>query len=359
MALGGVVRGLVGGAAVLVLGVGAPGAALAAPVVTVGCDASVEVTPGTTVALSALGATLASKVFTDSGSLSGVSDALRGAVCTAIVRVVAPVVSAVPPAPPGPAPSAVAPVAPPAPVPGGGAPGGGAPGGGVPGGGVPGGGAPLPVLAGSNPPSAGVSPPPPAAPAPAPGAGGGSGGGGNPVGETRAPGADPVPTAPGVVPSGSGPSATGPVGSGPVGSGPAASGPSSTGPASSGPASSGTPAAGTSGQATSATLRALGLLSPSGSRPPVFGDPTLLGFTVDGAAGPGGVLAGVATGRAAGSSVQALNSPLGTRPGLVVLVAVLALAATAGCTVRQWVLRAVPSLTPVPVVAVTRGAHRR
>lgn len=334
MALGGVVRGLVGGAAVLVLGVGAPGAALAAPVVTVGCDASVEVTPGTTVALSALGATLASKVFTDSGSLSGVSDALRGAVCTAIVRVVAPVVSAVPPAPTGPAPSAVAPVAPPAPVPGGGAP--------------------LPVLAGSNPPSAGVSPPPPAAPAPAPGAGGGSGGGGNPVGETRAPGADPVPTAPGVVPSGVGPSATGP-----VGSGPAASGPSSTGPASSGPASSGTPAAGTSGQATSATLRALGLLSPSGSRPPVFGDPTLLGFTVDGAVGPGGVLAGVATGRAAGSSVQALNSPLGTRPGLVVLVAVLALAATAGCTVRQWVLRAVPSLTPVPVVAVTRGAHRR
>lgn len=339
MALGGVVRGLVGGAAVLVLGVGAPGAALAAPVVTVGCDASVEVTPGTTVALSALGATLATKVFTDSGSLSGVSDALRGAVCTAIVRVVAPVVSAVPPAPTGPAPSAVAPVAPPAPVPGGGAPGGG----------VPGGGAPLPVLAGSNPPSAGVSPPPPAAPAPAPGAGGGSGGGGNPVGETRAPGADPVPTAPGVVPSGVGPSATGP-----VGSGPAASGPSSTG-----PASSGTPAAGTSGQATSATLRALGLLSPSGSRPPVFGDPTLLGFTVDGAVGPGGVLAGVATGRAAGSSVQALNSPLGTRPGLVVLVAVLALAATAGCTVRQWVLRAVPSLTPVPVVAVTRGAHRR
>lgn len=344
MALGGVVRGLVGGAAVLVLGVGAPGAALAAPVVTVGCDASVEVTPGTTVALSALGATLASKVFTDSGSLSGVSDALRGAVCTAIVRVVAPVVSAVPPAPTVPAPSAVAPVAPPAPVPGGGAPGGS-----VPGGSVPGGGAPLPVLAGSNPPSAGVSPPPPAAPAPAPGAGGGSGGGGNPVGETRAPGADPVPTAPGVVPSGVGPSATGP-----VGSGPAASGPSSTG-----PASSGTPAAGTSGQATSATLRALGLLSPSGSRPPVFGDPTLLGFTVDGAAGPGGVLAGVATGRAAGSSVQALNSPLGTRPGLVVLVAVLALAATAGCTVRQWVLRAVPSLTPVPVVAVTRGAHRR
>lgn len=339
MALGGVVRGLVGGAAVLVLGVGAPGAALAAPVVTVGCDASVEVTPGTTVALSALGATLATKVFTDSGSLSGVSDALRGAVCTAIVRVVAPVVSAVPPAPTGPAPSAVAPVAPPAPVPGGGAPGGS----------VPGGGAPLPVLAGSNPPSAGVSPPPPAAPAPAPGAGGGSGGGGNPVGETRAPGADPVPTAPGVVPSGVGPSATGP-----VGSGPAASGPSSTG-----PASSGTPAAGTSGQATSATLRALGLLSPSGSRPPVFGDPTLLGFTVDGAVGPGGVLAGVATGRAAGSSVQALNSPLGTRPGLVVLVAVLALAATAGCTVRQWVLRAVPSLTPVPVVAVTRGAHRR
>jgi hypothetical protein len=339
VALGGVVRGLVGGAAVLVLGVGAPGAALAAPVVTVGCDASVEVTPGTTVALSALGATLATKVFTDSGSLSGVSDALRGAVCTAIVRVVAPVVSAVPPAPTGPAPSAVAPVAPPAPVPGGGAPGGG----------VPGGGAPLPVLAGSNPPSAGVSPPPPAAPAPAPGAGGGSGGGGNPVGETRAPGADPVPTAPGVVPSGVGPSATGP-----VGSGPAASGPSSTG-----PASSGTPAAGTSGQATSATLRALGLLSPSGSRPPVFGDPTLLGFTVDGAVGPGGVLAGVATGRAAGSSVQALNSPLGTRPGLVVLVAVLALAATAGCTVRQWVLRAVPSLTPVPVVAVTRGAHRR
>lgn len=64
MALGGVVRGLVGGAAVLVLGVGAPGAALAAPVVTVGCDASVEVTPGTTVALSALGATLATKVFT-------------------------------------------------------------------------------------------------------------------------------------------------------------------------------------------------------------------------------------------------------------------------------------------------------
>ena len=344
MALGGVVRGLVGGAAVLVLGVGAPGAALAAPVVTVGCDASVEVTPGTTVALSALGATLATKVFTDSGSLSGVSDALRGAVCTAIVRVVAPVVSAVPPAPTGPAPSAVAPVAPPAPVPGGGAPGGG-----VPGGGVPGGGAPLPVLAGSNPPSAGVSPPPPAAPAPAPGAGGGSGGGGNPVGETRAPGADPVPTAPGVVPSGVGPSATGP-----VGSGPAASGPSSMG-----PASSGTPAAGTSGQATSATLRALGLLSPSGSRPPVFGDPTLLGFTVDGAVGPGGVLAGVATGRAAGSSVQALNSPLGTRPGLVVLVAVLALAATAGCTVRQWVLRAVPSLTPVPVVTVTRGAHRR
>jgi len=344
VALGGVVRGLVGGAAVLVLGVGAPGAALAAPVVTVGCDASVEVTPGTTVALSALGATLASKVFTDSGSLSGVSDALRGAVCTAIVRVVAPVVSAVPPAPTVPAPSAVAPVAPPAPVPGGGAPGGS-----VPGGSVPGGGAPLPVLAGSNPPSAGVSPPPPAAPAPAPGAGGGSGGGGNPVGETRAPGADPVPTAPGVVPSGVGPSATGP-----VGSGPAASGPSSTG-----PASSGTPAAGTSGQATSATLRALGLLSPSGSRPPVFGDPTLLGFTVDGAAGPGGVLAGVATGRAAGSSVQALNSPLGTRPGLVVLVAVLALAATAGCTVRQWVLRAVPSLTPVPVVAVTRGAHRR
>lgn len=339
MALGGVVRGLVGGAAVLVLGVGAPGAALAAPVVTVGCDASVEVTPGTTVALSALGATLASKVFTDSGSLSVVSDALRGAVCTAIVRVVAPVVSAVPPAPPGPAPSAVAPVAPPAPVPGGGAPGGG----------VPGGGAPLPVLAGSNPPSAGVRPPPPAAPAPAPGAGGGSGGGGNPVGETRAPGADPVPTAPGVMPSGVGPSATGP-----VGSGPAASGLSSTG-----PASSGTPAAGTSGQATSATLRALGLLSPSGSRPPVFGDPTLLGFTVDGAVGPGGVLAGVATGRAAGSSVQALNSPLGTRPGLVVLVAVLALAATAGCTVRQWVLRAVPSLTPVPVVAVTRGAHRR
>lgn len=349
MALGGVVRGLVGGAAVLVLGVGAPGAALAAPVVTVGCDASVEVTPGTTVALSALGATLASKVFTDSGSLSGVSDALRGAVCTAIVRVVAPVVSAVPPVPTGPAPSAVAPVAPPAPVPGGGAPGGG----------VPGGGAPLPVLAGSNPPSAGVSPQPPAAPAPAPGAGGGSGGGGNPVGETRAPGADPVPTAPGVVPSGVGPSATGPVGSGPVGSGPAGSGLSSTGPASSGPASSGTPAAGTSGQATSATLRALGLLSPSGSRPPVFGDPTLLGFTVDGAVGPGGVLAGVATGRAAGSSVQALNSPLGTRPGLVVLVAVLALAATAGCTVRQWVLRAVPSLTPVPVVAVTRGAHRR
>jgi len=339
VALGGVVRGLVGGAAVLVLGVGAPGAALAAPVVTVGCDASVEVTPGTTVALSALGATLATKVFTDSGSLSGVSDALRGAVCTAIVRVVAPVVSAVPPAPTGPAPSAVAPVAPPAPVPGGGAPGGG----------VPGGGAPLPVLAGSNPPSAGVSPPPPAAPAPAPGAGSGSGGGGNPVGETRAPGADPVPTAPGVVPSGVGPSATGP-----VGSGPAASGPSSTG-----PASSGTPAAGTSGQATSATLRALGLLSPSGSRPPVFGDPTLLGFTVDGAVGPGGVLAGVATGRAAGSSVQALNSPLGTRPGLVVLVAVLALATTAGCTVRQWVLRAVPSLTPVPVVAVTRGAHRR
>ena len=173
-----------------------------------------------------------------------------------------------------------------------------------------------------------------------------SGGGPAPV-TTRAP-----------TPGGTG--ATPPGGSGAGTTTPAAGGAGGvTGSVAAAPGSAVLPAADSPGRTTAGTTDAgysgAGRYLPtSGGQPSGFWSPVLADFHTS---GPAAYLGSFPVGTAASeSSVQALDSALGSRPALVVFVAVLALAATAGCTVRQWVLRALPTLAAVPV---TRGAHRR
>jgi hypothetical protein len=321
----GVAVGLTG----LVLALSSPGtASAAAPVVDVECGSSATVPSGTSIQLTLLGLPLGGAVSAGGAGtnvLTAPISRLLGTVCRVVVTVVDPVVAAVPPAVTDPVVSAVAPVAaavsaaPPVAVP------------------VPGGGS---VQLG-----AGGGAAPAASQAPAPDAGGGSGG--TTTGSTAPAGRTVVP----------GPAAgtggvTGSVAGGVPGTTLMPSGGSSPAPAAPGSAGSGT--------AVSGALGSSGLLPAGGGRPSIFGSPMLAGFSTSGSAAQFGSLGSIPVATAASeSTVQALDSQLGSRPGLVVFVAVLALAAVAGVTVRQWVLRTVPALATATVAPVTKHSHRR
>jgi hypothetical protein len=323
----GVAVGLTG----LVLALSSPGtASAAAPVVDVECGSSATVPSGTSIQLTLLGLPLGGAVSAGGAGtnvLTAPISRLLGTVCRVVVTVVDPVVAAVPPAVTDPVVSAVAPVAaavsaaPPVAVP------------------VPGGGS---VQLG-----AGGGAAPAASQAPAPDAGGGSGG--TTTGSTAPAGRTVVP----------GPAAgtggvTGSVAGGVPGTTLLPSGGSSPAPAPAAPGSAG------SGTAGSGALGSSGLLPAGGGRPSIFGSPLLAGYSTSGSAAQFGSLGSIPVATAASqSSVQALDARLGSRPGLVVFVAVLALAAVAGVTVRQWVLRALPALATTTVAPVTKHRHRR
>jgi hypothetical protein len=312
----------------LVLALSSPGtASAAAPVVNVECGSSATVASGTNIQLTLLGIPLGGAISAGGAGtnvLTAPISTLLGTVCRVVVTVVDPVVAAVPPAVTDPVVSAVAPVAsavaaaPPVAVP------------------VPGGGS---VQVG-----AGGGAAPAATQAPAPAAGGASGGTG--TGST-APGAGTILPGTG---TGTGGGVTGSV----AGGAPGTTLLPSVAPT---PAAPGSAVTGTSGPG---VLGSPGLLPAGGGRPSIFGSPMLAGFSTSGSAAQFGSLGSIPVATAASeSTVQALDSQLGSRPGLVVFVAVLALAAVAGVTVRQWVLRTVPALATATVAPVTKHSHRR
>lgn len=323
----GVAVGLTG----LALALSSPGtASAAAPVVNVECGSSATVASGTSIQLTLLGVPLGGAVSAGGAGtnvLTGPVIGLFGKVCQVVVTVVDPVVAAVPPAVTDPIVSAVAPVAsavaaaPPVAVP------------------VPGGGS-VQLGAGAA---------PAASPAPTPAADGGSGG--TATGSTPPAGGTVVPGPGAGTAAGTGTGAvTGSVAGGAPGTTLLPSGGSSA-------AAPGTAPSGTSG---SGALGSSGLLPAGGGRPSIFGSPLLAGYSTSGSAAQFGSLGSIPVATAASeSSVQALDARLGSRPGLVVFVAVLALASVAGVTVRQWVLRAVPALTTSTVAPVTKHRHRR
>lgn len=334
-----------GGVAVALTGVvlafSSAGSASASPPVSVACNpaqpttTSVSVDRGTQVTLTLLGVPLVAQVFNDSGPLSTtVGGLLAPVLCKVVVTVVQPVASAVPPAVTAPVASAVAPVAsavqaaPPVAAPG------------------------VPVRIGG--PAPGTTPP-----STSPSTSDSPGGGTPPVGSAPGGGSGSTPAGPGTGVPTQGGGLTGSVqGAGSPGLLPGASG--ATGP------TAGT-VPGTSGFGSFGAPGFPGLAPSADGRPSLFGSPLLAGYTTSGSAAQLASLASIPVAQAASqSSVQALDAQLGSRPGLVIFAAVLALAATAGCTVRQWVLRAVPSLavcTPavaaVAVGPVTKARHRR